>query len=233
MPVKIFKSKIAYVEEVAESVHKLNIPLIDGETIEFQAGQFVNVLVAPGVRRSYSIGSPPSYNTGIDLIADSVIGGPGSQFFANAKVGDNVEFLGPLGNFVYKEEDKPAYFFATGTGAVPFISMITYALETLQTQRHIKLFLGFRHEKNIYYQEHFERLANSFPNFEFILSLSQPETDWQGNRGRITEHYLKAVEIEKNFAGYVCGSRKMIDDVVLNLTNAGIAKDNIYYEQYY
>ncbi|HRP37630.1 MAG TPA: FAD-binding oxidoreductase, partial [Candidatus Dojkabacteria bacterium] len=95
MPVKIFKSKIAYAEEIAESVHKLNIPLNEGETIEFQAGQFVNLLVAPGVRRSYSVASPPSYNTGVDLIADSVIGGPGSQFFANSKVGDEVEFLGP------------------------------------------------------------------------------------------------------------------------------------------
>ena len=233
MSVKIYKSKIAYTEEIAESVHKLNIPLNEGETIDFQAGQFINLLVAPGVRSSYSVASPPSYNTGIDLIADSVIGGPGSQFFANAKVGDEVEFIGPLGNFVYKEESKPAYIFATGTGAVPFISMITYALETLHTTRTIKLFLGFRHEKNIFYKYHFERLASSFPNFEFILTLSQPEADWQGYRGRITEHYLKAVEIEKDFAGYVCGSRKMIDDVVLNLTNAGVVKENIYYEQYY
>jgi len=233
MAVKIYKTKIAFTAVVAEAVHKLNIPLNEGETIEFQAGQFVNVLVAPGVRRSYSIASPPSYNTGIDLIADSVIGGPGSQFFLNAKVGDEVEFLGPLGNFVYKEEEKPAYFFATGTGVVPFISMITYALETLNTKRKIKLFLGFRHEHNIFYQDHFENLANRYPNFELVLSLSQAPEGWAGNQGRITEHYLKDVEQNKDFAGYICGSRTMIDEVVLNLTNLEVAKENIYYEQYY
>lgn len=233
MAVKIYKTKIAFTAVIAQQVHKLNIPLQTGETIDFQAGQFVNVLVAPGVRRSYSIASPPSYNTGIDLIADSVIGGPGSQFFLNAKVGDEVEFLGALGNFVYKEEEKPAYFFATGTGVVPFISMITYALETLNTGRTIKLFLGFRHEHNIFYRDHFENLASRYPNFELVLSLSQPSENWTGNHGRITEYYLKEVEQNKDFAGYICGSRTMIDEVVLNLSNLGVAKENIYYEQYY
>lgn len=233
MAVKIYKTKIAFTAVIAEQVHKINIPLNEGELIDFQAGQFVNVLVAPGVRRSYSIASPPSYNTGIDLIADSVIGGPGSLFFLNAKEGDDVEFIGPLGNFVYKEEEKPAYFFSTGTGVVPFISMITYALETLNTQRAIKLFLGFRHEQNIFYQDHFERLADRYPNFELVLSLSQPSENWSGNRGRITEHYMKEVEQNKDFIGYICGSRGMIDEVVLNLTNQGVAKENINYEQYY
>lgn len=233
MAVKILKTKIASAETISEKVHKLRINFNEGETLEFQAGQFVNLLVAPGVRRSYSIASSPADNTGIELIADSVIGGPGSQFFANAKAGDDVEVLGPLGNFVYKEEARPAYFFATGTGVVPFISMITYALETLNTQRQIKLFLGFRHEHNIYYQDYFQNLSQRYPNFQLLLSLSQPVGEWQGLRGRITEHYMREVETNKDFSGYVCGSRKMIDDVVLNLTNSGVPKENIYYEQYY
>jgi len=233
MGVKIYKAKIAHAELIAEDVHKLNVPLNEGEMIDFQAGQFVNLRVSQDARRSYSIASTPSYNTGIDLIADSVIGGPGSQFFSNAKTGDEVEFLGPLGNFFYIEEGKPAYFFATGTGVVPFISMIGHALETIGTKREIKLFLGFRHQRNIFYQDYFEDLTRKFPNFELLLTLSRPEDDWMGNRGRITEHYLNIIQQDPNFSGYLCGSRAMIDEVVLNLTNAGVAKKDIHYEQYY
>lgn len=232
MAIKVYKTEIASASVIAHMVHKLSIPLGGEETIDFQAGQFVNILIAPGVRRSYSIASPPSYNTGIDLIADSVIGGPGSQFFLNAKTGDKIEFIGPMGNFIYKEEDKPAYFFSTGTGLVPFISMITHALETLHTKREIKLFSGFRQEHNVFYQDYFENLANKYPNFEYILSLSQPSGEWSGYKGRITEHYIKEVEKNKNFAGYICGSKAMTDEVSLNLANLGVVKENIHYEQY-
>ncbi len=233
MPVKIYKAKISTDKTIAKDVRLLKVSLTPPDRIEFLAGQFVNILVAPSTRRSYSIASSPGDNASIDLIADTVLGGPGSQFFANAHAGMDVEFLGPMGNFVYQEDNKPAYFFATGTGVVPFISMITYALETLNSVRPMKLFLGFRHEESIFYREYFEGLQAKFPNFEFILTLSQPEASWQGKRGRISEHYPQIVAQDRNFNGYVCGSRQMIDDVVLRLTDSGVSKENIFYEQYY
>lgn len=233
MAVKILKTKVSSREDIAHQVHKIRINFAEGESLDFQPGQFVNILVAPATRRSYSIASSPADTNGIDLIADSIIGGPGSIFFANAREGDDVEVLGPLGHFVYKEEQNPAYFFATGTGVVPFISMISYALETLQTKRQIRMFLGFRHEQDIFYREFFENLSEKYPNFELVMSLSQPADDWQGLRGRITEHYLEYAKQTQDFSGYICGSRTMIDEVVLNLTNLGVAKENIHYEQYY
>lgn len=233
MAVKIFKTKIASDETIAKDVRLLKITLTPPEVLDFQAGQFINILVAPSIRRSYSIASSPNDNCNIDLIADTVLGGPGSQFFANAKAGNDIEFLGPMGTFVYIESPKPAYIFATGTGLVPFISMITYALETLHTQRQIKLFLGFRYEESIFYKEYFENLQAKYPNFEFVLTLSKPTESWQGRTGRISEHYPQVVEQNKDFDGYICGSRQMIDDVVVRLTTAGVASENIHYEQYY
>jgi len=233
MPVKVFKTKIASDETIAKDVRLLKIALTPPDVLDFQAGQFINILVAPSIRRSYSIASSPTSNSQIDLIADTVLGGPGSQFFANAKAGNDIEFLGPMGNFVYIDNPKPAYFFATGTGVVPFISMITYALETLNTQRQIKLFLGFRYEESIFYKEYFETLQSKYPNFEFVLTLSKPMDSWQGRRGRISEHYPQVVEQNKDFDGYICGSHQMIDDVVARLTTSGVASENIHYEQYY
>ncbi len=233
MAVKILRTKVSSHEDIANKVHKIRIIFSEGEGLEFQAGQFVNILVAPATRRSYSIASSPADLAGIDLIGDSVIGGPGSIFFANAKQGDDIEILGPLGNFVYKESQNPACFFATGTGVVPFISMISYALETVQTKRQIILFLGFRHEEDIFYREFFENLASQYTNFKFVMTLSKPSNDWSGLQGRITDHYIEYAKENQNFEGYVCGSRTMISEVVENLTNLGVPKENIYYEQYY
>ena len=233
MPVKIYKSKISLKEEIAKDTFLIRINLPDGDLIDFQPGQFVNILVAPNIRRSYSLANSPSSNTYVEILGDSVIGGPGSLFFKNSQVGDDVEFLGALGQFTYKEDPKPVYFFSTGTGVVPFISMITYALETLKTQRKIKLFLGFRHEESVFYKEYFENLASKYPNFEFILTLSQPNESWQGKKGRITTHYEQVVSSDPNIDAYICGSMKVIDDVYARLLSLGVSKERIFYEKYY
>lgn len=231
MPVQVYKTKINAKKQIAENTFLLKIPL--DKEMQFEAGQFINILVAPNIRRSYSIASPPSFTKSIDLIGDTVMGGPGSQFFGNSVVGQEVEFLGPLGKFVYKEQEKPVYFFATGTGLVPFISMVSQALETIHSQRQIKLFIGFRHQESIFYKEYFENLASKYPNFELILTLSQPDESWQGNKGRITEYYPNVVEQNKDIDAYICGSQKMIDDVAKTLADIGVSQDSIYYEKYY
>lgn len=231
MPVQVYKTKISAKEQIAENTFLLKIPL--EKEMLFEAGQFVNVLVAPNIRRSYSIASAPVSTTSIDLIGDRVIGGPGSQFFGDSVVGQEVEFLGPLGKFVYKEQEKPVYFFATGTGLVPFISMVSHALEALHTQRDVKLFIGFRHQATVFYKEYFEALASRYPNFELVLTLSQPDESWQGKRGRITEYYPQVVEQNKDIDAYICGSQKMIDDVAQTLATLGVPQESIYYEKYY
>jgi len=73
----------------------------------FEAGQFVSVKInADGVRRSYSIASPPSFNHGFKLLVDLSPGGVGSQFFRSLLPGTRVDALGPMGNF--KIAKKPS-----------------------------------------------------------------------------------------------------------------------------
>lgn len=231
MAVKIIKAKLTEKVTIAKDTFLLRIPF--QETMEFQAGQFVNILVAPNIRRSYSIATPPSIMNSVDLIGDSVVGGPGSKFFESIQVGDEIEMLGPLGQFVYKEAQKPVYFFATGTGVVPFISMITHALETLGTKRQIKLFVGFRVRETVFYNEYFEKLQANYPNFEYVVTVSQPDESWTGRKGRITNYYEYVVKQNPDIEAYICGSTKMIEDVALRLGNLGVNPNEIYYEKYY
>ncbi len=41
-----------------------------------------------------------------------------------AKVGDKIEFNGPLGSFYLREIKRPVLFLAGGTGLAPFLSML-------------------------------------------------------------------------------------------------------------
>lgn len=232
MAVQNLTLKVSDKQEIAHDTYLVRIANVNDEPLDFQPGQFATILVAPNTRRSYSIASVPG-ETYIDLIADTVAGGPGSQFFEKIQVEDEVQFLFPLGNFTYLSNSKPAYFFATGTGLVPFLSMIKFALEQEQSNREIHLFVGFRHEEGVFYESVLEELASKYDNFKYTLTVSQPSDNWQGNKGRITEYYQDMIEENADIDCYICGSRNMIEDVQAKLLAKNIAKEQIHFEQFY
>ncbi|MBN1915815.1 hypothetical protein JW796_02350 [Candidatus Dojkabacteria bacterium] len=176
-------------EKINAKIYKTVFRLIEPVLMEFKAGQFINILVAPNTRRSYSIGSSPAQNTKLDIYTDVTPGGPGSKFFEAAKAGDEASFIGPLGLFVYEDnENSKAIFIATGTGLAPFYSMICYALETLKSKREIKLYLGFRYEEDCFLLDELEMLEEKYSNFSFCLTLSKPSDSWRGNSGYVTKY---------------------------------------------
>lgn len=216
---------------VAKDTYRMRIELENAPEFDFLPGQFVNILVAPMARRSYSIASSPHVKEYIETFANAVAGGPGSMFFKNSRAGDKISLLGPLGQFVYKEDTKPVYFFATGTGVTPFMSMIRYALEINKSGRQIVLVSGFRFAEDAFGQDTFTQLEKTYANFKYIQTLSRPADDWQGSKGRVTE-YVKLIE-DRNSDAYLCGSQAMINDIQAMLLAHGLPVEQIYYEQFY
>jgi CDP-4-dehydro-6-deoxyglucose reductase len=167
----------------------------------------------------------------IELIADTVRGGPGSQFFLNVKEGDSFEYLFPLGVFIYRDSVKPVFFFGTGTGVVPFMSMIEYALSAIKTTREIMLYAGFRHLEEVFGKELLELLDVRFENFNYKLNLTQPPEGWQGAVGRITQ-YIETLP-GKDIEAYICGSNQMVTDVKAQLIARGVPENQIFHEMFY
>lgn len=230
MDIRTIKGIVKEKIEVALRTYAIKIVNSEGGVFDFKPGQFVTLNVAPNTKRSYSIGSLPGKEF-IELTADTWRGGPGSQFFDNVKVDDIVEFLFPLGNFYYQGSDRPAYFFATGSGLVPFMSMLEYALTVANTQREMNLYAGFRKEEDIFGKGFFEMLDVRYENFIFKLNLTQPPEGYQGNIGRITEYIdtLPSFDID----AYICGSNEMVSDIKERLVQKGVDPTHIYHEMYY
>jgi len=102
---KQFKGKVSEHILMNEKFQYLHIQLLEPHRIEFKAGQFVSIDVG-GEKRSYSIASVPVMDHAIEICVDISPGGKGSTYLKNLKPGDEVSFLGPLGEFVIKEENK-------------------------------------------------------------------------------------------------------------------------------
>jgi CDP-4-dehydro-6-deoxyglucose reductase len=230
MAVQNIQAVIQDKQVIAKETFLVRVVNPEGGVFDFQPGQFATLTVAPGVKRSYSIASMPGKDY-IDFIADNKRGGPGSQWFTNCKVGDTVEMITPIGMFVYIESEKPAYFFGTGTGQVPFMSMVEYALTVLKTPRQLVIYSGFRYWEDVFGNELCELLDVQHENFKYILSLTQPAADWQGCTGRITQFVdtLPQTDIE----AYVCGSKEMVAEVVDKLIAKGVPEVQIHHELFY
>ena len=81
------------------------------------------------------------------------------------------------------------------------------------------------------YDDYFKALSEKHENFEYILTLSRPEKEWKGKKGRVT-----AVIKEINLTGYdayLCGSKPMLKDTKEALVKSGVKNDRIFYESFF
>ena len=225
---KKFTSRLASIEKISSKVYLERFELIEPKEITFLAGQTVMLSIAPGVNRAMSIASPPSEKTSITLVHDVSPMGSYSKWTLSAKAGDQMEFMGPLGNFIaYKESPRRKIFVATGTGIAPFRSMILDMLSEPMT-----LYWGLRHEEDIFWQKEFEEFSSSHPNFRFVLTLSQATASWSGKQGHVQDHIFSEQNL-LNSDYYLCGGKEMINDMRTRLKSAGVPDAQVRFELFY
>lgn len=235
-----FTSRLGLIKKISSKVYLKRFDLVEPSQIEFLPGQTVMLQVAPGVNRSMSLASAPTEKSSILVAHDVSPMGPYSQWTINAKVGDTMSFIGPLGVFALdRESPRKRVFIATGTGIAPFRSMVLDALGTAtgMPPRAITLYWGLRHEEDIFWKEEFEALAANppagGPNFKFVLTLSQPSDAWTGKRGRVGDHVFIEEKDLINCDFYLCGNRAMVSDMETSLLAKGVPKEQIKKELFY
>lgn len=228
-----FESRLASITKVSPRVYLEQFELVNPTEITFLSGQTVMLMLAPGVNRVMSIASPPSENHAILLCHDVGPMGPYSKWALSAKVGDPMQMTGPLGAFVLdRQSGRKKVFVATGTGIAPFYGMTKDYLLSGGTDD-VTIYWGMRHEEDIFWQNDFEELARRYPNFRFILTVSQASEGWQGKRGHVGDHLFAD---EKNLPAadiYLCGNKNMVADMRTRLPQAGVPSAQIKFELFY
>lgn len=190
--------------------------------MEWETGQYVSIQTS--APRSYSICSLPSDSTHVSICVDVKPDGVGSRFIKNLRIGDTVNFKGPLGKFLITNYQLPNYVFvATGTGIGPFKAMIPALLnDSGVAQNDVRLFWGLRHKSENYYVDFWENLSKKFSNFKFQIVNSEDG-----------HHVTEFVEGQKETQYYLCGNMNMIRDVSEKLEGKGVARENIHFESYF
>lgn len=219
---KYIPTKIIEKKQISDVLFQFKLEKV----FDFRAGQFMAIKVIDGLKRYYSLASSPK-DSYFELLIDTSPGGPGSKFFERLKEGQSIEVLGPLGQFVF-EASANVVFVCTGTGLAPCLSMLKDQLGKGNTNKLFLLF-GTRLHQNILKLEELTLLKEKYPNFDFKVTLTQPEVEWAGAMGRVTEH-LEEFDPAADY--YICGIKDMIKSVVELLEQKGVEKEQIHFEQY-
>jgi len=212
--------------------------LIIPDRISYKAGQYVSVLInESGERRSYSIASTSSDEHGFHLIVEINEAGKGSAFFKNIQIGQEVEVMAPLGQFIVSEKvegkSEKLLFVATGSGIVPIWSMINDLLINKGETRAMRLHWGMRKEEDLFFVDDLNQLAEEHPNFVFDIVLSKPSEDWDLCSGHVQDclrrDFVTGLE---GWEAYVCGKPEVVADIVDTLTELKISPTDIYHEKF-
>lgn len=232
----IYKIKLLKRETVANNTIQLTFEKPQGMT--FKAGQYGGfTLINPvenddkGITRRFSFLSAPDdeHLTIVTRVQTSAY----KRNLQNLSIGEEVKMAGPSGNFImHEDETVPTVLIAGGIGIAPFYSMIRHAAAH-QPARQITLFYGNQTLADAAFMHELLQLEKEFPLFKMIAALANPDEEWQGASGFITDELLvnNIPDLDKPIF-YVCGSPAMVTAMQQVLNELQIADERIKVEDF-
>ena len=142
-----------------------------------------------------------------------------------------MELRGPLGLFIQPEPHRETLLIGTGTGVAPYRAILDTFLKP-GSPRYTLLF-GARYENLILYREHFEELARQHPQFNFVPTLTRPDENWKGCKGRVQEHVKGILGNRRDVDVMLCGAREMVETTRDMLKEMGFDRKQIRHEKYW
>lgn len=238
--VKELDVEVAEIEDLTDVIKLLRFKLPKGEEFKFKPGQYVQ-LKAPlykgndeEVYRAYSIASSPNLEGYFDLVIGYVPEGIATTYVHHhLNVGDIVNVNGPFGDFYYRDNEREMVMVAVGTGVAPILSILNYMREN-DIKRKATFYFGAKTPEDLFMLDYFAELEEEMYDFTFVPTLSRvaEEDNWDGEKGRVNNAIDKLLGDGENKEAYLCGSDKMIASVVESLTNNGIDKELIYFDEF-
>lgn len=223
----------------------LRLPI--AEEFVFEAGQYVDILLPGGRRRSFSMASPPHDARPLELHIRRVPGGEFTDRLFQRDIGSSLlDIEGPLGNFTYRPSDgdaPPMLLIGGGTGIAPLLSILRHVIEN-GIQRHMRLFWGVRSEQDLYASARLQALsraaaaasdgvaATSAGSLSYVPVLSEATPAWRGLTGWVHEVAFKGVADLEAVEVYAAGPPAMIAAIQREYAARGSATHRLYFDSF-
>jgi len=236
IPLRKMPCRVASIERVAPDVVVMRLQLPAHERLQFLAGQFVELILKDGTRRSYSMAVAPHAAEQIELHVRHMPGGR----FTDALFGvaqpavkerDILRFEGPMGTFFLREDSaKPIVLLASGTGFAPIKAIVEHAAHK-GIVRPMTLYWGGRRPRDLYMHALCEQWAAQWPHLRYVPVVSDalPEDGWTGRTGFVHRAVMDDLPDLSGHQVYACGAPIVVDSARVDFTaRCGLPADEFY-----
>jgi CDP-4-dehydro-6-deoxyglucose reductase len=210
-------TRVLAITRPAPDVAVLRLQLPANQAFRYHAGQYVEFILAGGVRRSYSMANAPDHlgtPPAIELHIRHMPGGVFTdQVFNTLKEKDILRMEGPFGSFFLRTDSAaPIVLLASGTGFAP-IKAIIEQLRANGDQRTVTLYWGCRSRADLYQHDWAEQMAREMPNLRYEPVLSEPADGdaWRGRVGLVHQAVMADWPDLSGHQVYACGAPVMVD----------------------
>lgn len=222
--VRKMPARVMEMERLNDDVMRLTLQLPPGQPLMYYAGQYLEVILKDGRRRSYSMANPPQENNQVELHIRHMPGGVFTDHVFGAtepamKERGMLRTEAPLGSFFLREEsDKPLVFIASGTGFAPIKALVEH-MQQKNIQREVRFYWGGRRPKDIYMMELAQQWAKDIPNFSFVPVVSDAlaEDNWTGRTGFVHQAVVDDMPDLSGWEVYACGAPIMVESAQKDL----------------
>jgi len=227
--------RVTCIEPVAHDVSLLRLKLPAAERLQFLAGQYIDILLRDGRRRSFSLANPPHDDEQLELHVRRVGGGRFSdRLLSDMREKALLRFEGPHGSFFLREDsDRPIILMAGGTGFAPIKSIVEHAIAA-GIERPMHLFWGVRAARDLYMDDLARGWAAEHDFIDYTPVLSEPaeEDAWTGETGFVHEAVVRACPDLSGHQVYMSGPPPMIEAGRQAFRAAGLPRDELFFDSF-
>jgi ferredoxin-NADP reductase len=231
-PSNIYKSHI--IEKIRRTKEILSLRFKKPSDFHYKAGQFMFITYESSqgkMRKHLTISSSPTES--FLEITKRLTSSNFSNGLLEREVGDRLLLEGPYGDFTADSRIKKIGMLCGGIGVTPLRSMIRFYADR-ELDIDIRLIYSNTTKASIAFKDEFDALEkNDEFNFKIFHTLTQSETGWDGQTGRINEELVKKLipdYLDRKF--YTSGPPAMVDAMKELLKKINVKDENIKYEYF-
>jgi len=208
----------------------LRLPAIEPGT--WQPGQYIDVMLSGGRRRSFSLANPPHDAALLELhVKRSSRGEFTALVFGSMTEGTLLRVEGPLGQLTYRAGTGPVLLVAGGTGYAPMKAILRHVLET-GIERPVTLFWGARVPQELYEDAWLRELAAREPRFSYVPALAPGAEAGGAFQGLVHEAVLASGVPLSGADIYAAGPPEMVAAVRESLPRHGADPGRIVFDSF-
>lgn len=243
--IKTLPCRIDSLEVLSSEVVRVRLRLPAVEPLSFRAGQYLDVLLPDGRRRSFSIASAPGKGSLLELHVKRVADGIFTPrlFDSGGSVlrpGSLLTIEGPLGQFVYADGTGPALMIAGGTGFAPLKSMLLELLDGKGAAgvpaRPVHLFWGARSPTGLYEDLQLSAWARQHPQFRYTGVISGTDAPAElaphHRPGLVHEVLLAAYPDLRDCDVFAAGPAGLIEAVRAGFPQHGLPAHRLHFDSF-